>query len=39
MGIQVEQVQWMFGGPHASCCEDANNVVIKANPGASNNHP
>jgi hypothetical protein len=37
--IQVEQVQWVFGGPQASSYEDGNIVVIKANPGASNHHP
>jgi hypothetical protein len=30
--IQVEQVQWVFGGPQASSYEDGNIVVIKANP-------
>jgi hypothetical protein len=30
--IQVEQVQWVFGGPQASNCEDANIVVIKVSP-------
>ncbi len=35
--IQEEQVQWMFRGPQASNCEDANIVVIKANPSVS--HP
>jgi hypothetical protein len=33
--IQVEHVQWVFGGLQASNYEDANIVVIKANPGAS----
>jgi hypothetical protein len=33
--IRAEQVQWVFGGPQASSCEDANIVVIKASPGAS----
>jgi hypothetical protein len=32
--IQVVQVQWVFGGPQASSCEDANIVVIKTSPGA-----
>jgi hypothetical protein len=32
--IQVEQVQWVFGGPQASSCEDANIAVIKASLGA-----
>jgi hypothetical protein len=36
--IQAEQVQGMFGGPQASSYEDANIVVIKASPGASNHH-
>jgi hypothetical protein len=34
--IQVLQVQWVFGGPQASSCEDANIVVIKVSPDASN---
>jgi hypothetical protein len=34
--IQAVQVRWMFEGPQASSCEDANIVVIKANPNASN---
>jgi hypothetical protein len=34
--IQVEQVQWMFEGPQASNYDDANIVVIKVSPGASN---
>jgi hypothetical protein len=34
--IQVQQVHEVFGGPHASSCEDANIVVIKASLGASN---
>jgi hypothetical protein len=33
--IQVEQVQWVLGGPQVSSREDANIVVIKASPGAS----
>jgi hypothetical protein len=32
--FRVEQVQWVFGGPQVSSYEDANIVVIKANPGA-----
>jgi hypothetical protein len=36
--FQVEQVQWVFGGPPASSCKDANIFVIKASPGASNHH-
>jgi hypothetical protein len=39
MEIQVEQVQWMFGGPQSLNCDDANIVVIKASPGTSNNLP
>jgi hypothetical protein len=34
--FQAEQVQGVFGGPEASSCEDANIVVIKVSPGASN---
>jgi hypothetical protein len=34
--IQAKQVQGVFGGPQASSCEDANIVVIKASPEASN---
>jgi hypothetical protein len=37
--FQVEQVQLVFGGPSASSCEDANIVVIKVSPDASNHHP
>jgi hypothetical protein len=37
--FQAEQVQWVFGGPQASSCEDTNIVVIKASPGASHHHP
>jgi hypothetical protein len=36
MEIQVQQVQEVFGGPQASSSEDANIVVIKASPDASN---
>jgi hypothetical protein len=36
---QAEEVQWVFGDPQASSCEDANIIVIKANPDASNHHP
>jgi hypothetical protein len=39
MEIQAEQVQWVFGGPQASSCEDDNIVVIKASPGAINQCP
>jgi hypothetical protein len=35
-GFQAEQVQWTFGEPQASSCEDANIIVIKASLGASN---
>jgi hypothetical protein len=34
MEIQAEQAQWMFEGPQASSCKDANIVVIKASSGA-----
>jgi hypothetical protein len=37
--FQAEQVRWVFEGPQASSCENANIVMIKANPGASNPHP
>jgi hypothetical protein len=37
--FQAEQRQWVFGGPQASSCEDANIVVIKASPSASNHYP
>jgi hypothetical protein len=37
--IQVEQVQWVFGGPQASSYEDANIVVIMASLGASSHNP
>jgi hypothetical protein len=36
MEIQMQQVRLVFGGPQASSCEDANIVVIKASPDASN---
>jgi hypothetical protein len=36
---RVQQVQGVFGGPHASSGEDANIVVTKASPGASNHIP
>jgi hypothetical protein len=40
MEVQAEQeVQWVFKGPQASSCEDANIVVIKACPGASHQSP
>jgi hypothetical protein len=40
MKVQAEQeVQWVFGDPQASCCEDVNIVVIKASPGASHQSP
>jgi hypothetical protein len=34
--FQTEQRRWVFGGSQVSSCEDANIVVIKASPGASN---
>jgi hypothetical protein len=34
--IQAEQVQWLFGGPQASSCDDANIVLIKASSSAFN---
>jgi hypothetical protein len=34
--IQAEQVQWVFGDPQASSCEDANIVLIKASLSGSN---
>jgi hypothetical protein len=37
--FQAEQVQRVFGGPQASSCDDANIVVIKASPDASNHYP
>jgi hypothetical protein len=37
--IQAEQVQKEYDGPQVPSCEGANIVVIKASPGASNNHP
>jgi hypothetical protein len=39
MEIQVQQVQGVFRGPQASSCDDANIVVIKVNPDASNYIP
>jgi hypothetical protein len=36
--FQAKQVQWVFGGPQASSCKNANIVVIKASPGALNHH-
>jgi hypothetical protein len=39
MKIQAEQVQWVFVGPQASCCQDTNIVVIKASPDAFNQCP
>jgi hypothetical protein len=38
-GDKKEQIQGVFGGPQATSCEDANIIVIKANPSASNHHP
>jgi hypothetical protein len=37
--FQAEQVQWTFGEPQASSCENTNIIVIKASPGASDHHP
>jgi hypothetical protein len=38
--VQAEQkVQWVFGGPQASSCKDANIAVIKASPSACNHYP
>jgi hypothetical protein len=37
--IQAEQVQYVFGGSHASSCEYANIVVIMASPDAFNLAP
>jgi hypothetical protein len=34
--FRAEQVQWVFGGPQASSCEEANIVAIKTSPGVSN---
>jgi hypothetical protein len=34
--FQAELVQGVFGGPQASSCEDANIVMIKTSPDASN---
>jgi hypothetical protein len=39
IGDKKEQVQWVFGGPQALSCEDANIVVIKTSPGASHHNP
>jgi hypothetical protein len=40
MKVQAEQeVQWVFGGPQASNCVDANIVVLKASLGASHQSP
>jgi hypothetical protein len=36
MEIQAEKVHWVFRGSQASSSEDANIVVIKVSPGASN---
>jgi hypothetical protein len=36
MEIQVQQVRLVLGGPQVSSCEDANTVVTKISPGASN---
>jgi hypothetical protein len=37
--IQAEQVQRVFGGAQASSGEDANIIVIKESPDASNHSP
>jgi hypothetical protein len=37
--IQVKQVQWVFGGPQASSCEDTNIIVIKPSSSAFNHTP
>jgi hypothetical protein len=37
--FQAEQAQGVFGAPQASSCEDANIVVIKTSPNASNQCP
>jgi hypothetical protein len=37
--IQAEQVQKEYDGPQAPSYEDANIVVIKESPGASNHRP
>jgi hypothetical protein len=34
--FEVEQVRWVFGGPQASSCEDANIIVMKTSPGVFN---
>jgi hypothetical protein len=40
MEVQAEQeVQWVFRGPQASSCEEANIVMIKASPGALHQSP
>jgi hypothetical protein len=39
MEIQVQQDQGVFGGPQASSYEDANIVVTKVSPDASNHIP
>jgi hypothetical protein len=36
---QTEQVQWVFGGPQASSCEEANIIVIEASSDVSNHIP
>jgi hypothetical protein len=37
--FQVVQVKWVFGGPQASSCEDANIAMIKTSLGAYNHYP
>jgi hypothetical protein len=39
LGFQAEQVQWVFRGPQALSYEDANIIIIKASPSASNHYP
>jgi hypothetical protein len=38
MEVQAVQVQWGIGGPQASSGKNANIVVIKASPSASNHN-
>jgi hypothetical protein len=37
--IKKEQVQGVFRGLHASSCEDASIIMIKANPSALHHKP
>jgi hypothetical protein len=34
--FQTEQVQWVFGDPQASSCENANIIMIKTSSGVFN---